>query len=85
MEFRLGRDGVLLSFFVPGESLARPLRVGQLGLRLSVLFRISVSRSGRGGVGNPSPKLTEKNALVLLAAIPALVFLFPASVFGAPL
>ena len=85
MEFRLGKDGVLLPVFVPGESLARPLRIGQLDLRLSVLFAVSVSRSGRGGVGKPSPKLTEKNALVLLGPVPALVFLVPVSVAEAPL
>ena len=83
IEFRLG-GGVESPAFVPDEPLARPLNVGQLDLALSVLLRISVSRNGRGGVGSPSPKLTEKNALVLLAAVPAVVFLFPAIVLDSP-
>jgi hypothetical protein len=38
-----------------------------------VFSLISDSRSGRGGVGISSPKLTEKNALVLLAFLSASV------------
>lgn len=57
----------------PGKVLPWLCNEGQLDIAFMVFPLISDSRSGRGGVGISSPKLTEKNALVLLAFLSASV------------
>jgi hypothetical protein len=70
IEFRLGRGAVAFVAECDADAaLACSCNAGQLDIELIVFPFISDSRSGRGGVGMPSPKLTEKNALVLLALL----------------